>query len=254
MDHNRLKELAGRANNQNTIDQLIIEKALIVKQYDEAIAALKDQRTVNEGLFSTLSAAVGTVAKIGKKGAEAVAGKVRQVSGAVKEIYLDQKAKAELKELTSGMKEAISDFAELEKKVPTLLKRDKEVADALTVFKDLFNKTLEIIGSRAAVTEGAVTMSEINDVLISEGLFLEGAAEQDMNVLKYVIVKELGRDVAVKGGVLIVSGFETENNQKADQEDITDKIKKLKSEGKLRSASVTAVNDFDRKIIRIYAE
>lgn len=248
MNLDRFLALSGKNPQQQTLDRLTADLAKINEQYARAINDVKAGKQINEGIFSAIKAAITTVGKVGAAGANAVANKVKELSSAVKNLYLDAKAKQELKDLIAGLKAAIADFEKLETKVPTILDRDEEVKKEIDLFKDLFAKTIESLSARLASAEGVKEALDIKDLLIAEGVLLEGNAMQDANALQYVIVKDLGRDVKVKNGKLHVTGYANEGEEKAGAAEITDQVDKLKKAGKIKS-SVNVANDHANKTV-----
>ena len=172
MDIQRLKALSGYNPKQQKINDLKAEHARVNKLYEQLIRDLEQHRQIDEGLFDGIRAAFSTVGAIGAKGAKVVSDKVKKVGSDVKEIYLDQKAKIELKGLAKNLAKASDDFAKAEASAKTIIDRDKEVAKIMTIFKDAFKTTVDMINARMASARGAVTegWEDEGDVLDEEQL------------------------------------------------------------------------------------
>lgn len=150
----RLQQLSGRNPNDDTVKVLQQEAQRVQEAYTVTIDALKNNRQIDEGLFTNLTAAIKTVGQIGKNGAASVVDKAKKLGAAVKTIYTDKKAQLELKKLLNTMRTAIYGFDKMEGEAPTILAKDAEVKKALAVFRDLFTKTIDLLSARAAVQEG----------------------------------------------------------------------------------------------------
>lgn len=161
MNLDRLKTLSGADTKTQQLKQLVVERDQINAAYDKAISDLQRGQQLDESLSSALGAALMTLGKLGAKGVSELGSKIAAVAtnyakkagAAVKEVYLDQKAKLELKRFQKGMKYIISDFANIERDIPTLISRDKEIAALMEAYKKHFEQTLGLLAARMELKE-----------------------------------------------------------------------------------------------------
>lgn len=157
MDKNRLLHLSGLNPQHKTLDELKADRQKMLEAYDRLIQDVEAGHQLDEGLFTSLKATLATVGQLGAAGAKKVADAAKKVAADVKEVYLDNKAKAELELLVKNIKKVITDFEAIEKDASTIIKRDPEVAKEMELFKSLFVKLLDTLQARLAIAKGGET-------------------------------------------------------------------------------------------------
>lgn len=150
-DLNRIKQLSGMHPNRALLEQLNAEKASVVLAYDQLIREAEKGQQIDEGLFTSLKATLATVGHLGASGAKKIAAAAKNVAANIKELYLDQKAKAELQLLVKNIKVAITNFEAMEKDASTIIQRDQDVQKEMALFKTLFTKLLETLETRLSL-------------------------------------------------------------------------------------------------------
>jgi poly-gamma-glutamate capsule biosynthesis protein CapA/YwtB (metallophosphatase superfamily) len=141
------------------LEQLKADKEVAMAAYDQLIASAEQGQQLDEGLFTSLKAALSTVGQLGAKGAKkvggavssagsATAGAVKKVSADVKELYLDNKAKAELEDLVKSLRGIVSDFEKIEKDSSVILKKDAEIKKEMELLATLLNKVIGSVSIR----------------------------------------------------------------------------------------------------------
>lgn len=154
IDTNRLKQLSGMNPQRAVLEELKAERTASIAAFDRLISEVEQGRQLDEGLFTSLKATLATVGQLGAAGAKKVADAAKKVADNVKEVYLDNKAKAELELLVKNIKKVIADFEMIEKDAATIIKRDPEVAKEMELFKSLFTKLLDTLSTRLAIAKG----------------------------------------------------------------------------------------------------
>lgn len=157
IDTSRLKQLSGLHPQRAVLEDLKSNRQKSIDAYDQLIREVEQGRQLDEGLFTSLKATLATVGQLGAAGAKKVKDAARKISSDVKEVYLSNKARAELTQMVKNMNEAAKLFEKMEKDSATIFARDAEIKEAMTVFKNLFNKTSELLAARQQVaikTEG----------------------------------------------------------------------------------------------------
>lgn len=161
----RIRELAGLSTTEQVISELESSRQAITEAHNSAIKQAKAGLRIDEGLFSTLIAALSTAGQASLLGTKAIVDKAKKLAEPIKQLYLDNKAKAELKELATKTEEVAKNFEEMEKEASTLIKRDKDIATSINAFKaalqDFIGK-LTVRGSVVQATESQVQITELN--------------------------------------------------------------------------------------------
>ena len=179
----RLRELAGFNDRQAQIDALKESRVQLLAAHDLAISQAEKGLQIDEGFFSGMKAAFATALTGSKMASKAVAKRAAALSDNVKKIYLNEKAKIELKNLITGVKDIAGRFEKLEKDVPTLLAKDERVSEIVKVFADALETLENELVARAIPPEKVdPTMSEetIHELLqqfLSEESLLTGNAK-----------------------------------------------------------------------------
>ena len=169
-DLNRMRELAGFHPKQDLISELKVSRDQLLASYDQLIKQVENGNQIDEGFFTSLSAALKTAGQISKKGAKAAAEKVAKLANGVKQMYLDNKAQAELKNMIDSLARIQNTLNTIEKESPTILSRDSEVKHAFNLLIDVLTKITDQVAARLAVpvatSEGrAVSEADIEKIL-----------------------------------------------------------------------------------------
>ena len=153
MSLDRMLTLAGFDKKQADINALLESKRLLVEAHDLAIAQVKAGQQLDEGFFTGLRAAMAAAGNITGKVSKSIARKAAALADNIKTIYQDEKAKVELKELLKAMAKIAGDFEEVEKKAPTILKKDERVREVVKVFRDALETMQYDLQARALPPE-----------------------------------------------------------------------------------------------------
>jgi hypothetical protein len=92
-------------------------------------------------------------------------------------MYLDNKARDELKSMTKALGDVVNTFQKVEDNSKTILSRDKEVAAEIKLFKDLLLKTIESLAARLQVQNEGLQDEDIRDLMIEHGYLVDDSAE-----------------------------------------------------------------------------
>lgn len=169
-DLNRMRELAGFHPKRDLVTELKASRAQIIADYDKLIKQVENGYQINEGFFTSLTAALKTVGQATKAGAKAAAEKAAKLSSNLRNMYLDNKAQAELKNMIDSIARLNHTLDGIEKEAPTVLSKDSEVKTAMGLLKDVLVKVIDQLSARIAVpsaqAEGReVTIADIEKVL-----------------------------------------------------------------------------------------
>lgn len=176
-DINRFRTLAGFNPRQDTIDALKESKRQLIEAHDRAIKQVENGQPLDEGLMTGLRAALATVASGSVKATKSIARRASELGDNIKKLYLDEKCKIELKDMLKGMVTLAGQFETLEKKAPTLLKKDERVREIVKVFRDAMQTMMSELQARALPPDRVEpTLSEAEAMQLIE-LFL---AEEDL--------------------------------------------------------------------------
>ena len=173
LSQSRLRELAGFNAQQDQINNLKESRIQLLAAHDLAIAQAEKGLQIDEGFFTGMAAAFNTALSGTKMASKAVVKKAAALSDKVKTIYMDEKAKIELKNLVKGVKGIAGTFEKLEKEISTLLSKDQRIAEIVKVFADALN-TLEyelvarMIPEKIDPTLGEDAIKKLVDDLLSE--------------------------------------------------------------------------------------
>lgn len=149
MSLDRMLTLAGFDKKQELIVSLKESKRQLVEAHDRAIRQAESGVPLDEGLFTGLRAALATVATASSKASKSVARKAAELGDNVKKLYLDEKAKIELKSMLKGMVGIAAAFEKLEKDAPTIIKKDERVREIVKVFRDAMETMMKDLQARA---------------------------------------------------------------------------------------------------------
>lgn len=152
-DLERIKQLSGMHPQRALLEELKADRSATLAAYDQLIRDVEQGHQLDEGLFTNLKATLASVGQLGAIGAKRISDAARKVASDVKEVYLDQKAKIELENLTKKLKSTLSDFETMEKDASTIIKRDPEVRQEMVLFKKVFEKLLETLGTRTMLAK-----------------------------------------------------------------------------------------------------
>lgn len=167
---NRLQKLAGVDPKRDLIEALKQERDKISAAHDVLIEQVRTGAQIDEGLFSTLKAAMNTAIQASTKAASSVVDKAKQLAAPIKQLYLDNKAKEELIELTKGIGGIITAFDKIESNAHTILSRDTEVQKEIQLFKDLLQKTFETLTARLNPQQSeSLEDPRIKDMMVEHG-------------------------------------------------------------------------------------
>lgn len=173
-DLNRFRVLAGHNPRQDSINALKESKRQLIEAHDRAIKQVENGYPLDEGLMTGLRAALATVASGTVKASKSIARKASELAEPIKKLYLDEKAKIELKGLLKGMVSLAGEFEKLEKEAPTLLKKDERVREIVKVFRDAMETMMTELQARAlppdrvAPTLGESEVKAILDEFLAE--------------------------------------------------------------------------------------
>lgn len=137
------------------VEQLKADREQTIAAYDLLITSAEQSQQIDEGLFTNLKATLATLGHLTGASAKKVADIAKKVTADVKEVYVSNKAKAELEQLVKSVKKVIADFEVIEKDSSTIIKRDPEVAKEMELFATLLNKLLGTLSVRMAMSTGA---------------------------------------------------------------------------------------------------
>lgn len=151
-DLTRLRALSGIQKQTSVVEQLKSDREQTIAAYDKLISDAEQNVQLDEGLFTSLKATLATLGHLTGASAQKLAVAAKKVGADVKEIYLNNKAKAELEQLIKSIKKVISDFETIEKDASTIIKRDPEVAKEMQLFATLINKLLDTLSVRMSVS------------------------------------------------------------------------------------------------------
>lgn len=180
MSLDRMLALAGFNKNKELVDALTESKRQLTAAHDLAITQAKQGVPLDEGFFTGLRAALATAVTAGAKVTKSVARKAAELADNVKTIYQDEKAKLELKELLKGMVKLAGDFEELEKKAPTILKKDERVREVTKVFRDALETMANDLRARALPPEKVdPTMAESEVIELIDQFLAETQPTKD---------------------------------------------------------------------------
>jgi len=164
-DMTRLRMLSGINQPLNPIiEELKADRAATIAAYDKLIADVEQGKQLDEGLFTNLKATFATLGHLTGAGIKKVSDVAKKLGADVKEIYLDNKAKAELEMLVKSIKKVITDFEGIEKDAATIIKRDPEVAKEMELFATLINKLLGTLSVRLEVSKGGAKGPDMRDL------------------------------------------------------------------------------------------
>jgi hypothetical protein len=202
---NRLQKLAGVDPKRELIEALKKERDEISVAHDILIEQIRTGAQIDEGLFSTLKAAMNTAIQVSTKAASSVVDKAKALAAPIKQLYLDNKAKEELIDLTKGIGGIITSFDKIESDAHTILSRDTEVQKEIQLFKDLLQKTFETLTARLNPQQSeSLEDPRIKDMMIEHGyleidsvkLIMEAAESDD--VIAQVLTSKEYQDAASK--------------------------------------------------------
>lgn len=166
MSLDRMLTLAGFDKKQDALSALKLSKSQLVEAHDLAIKQVERGLPVDEGLLTGLRAALATVASGSVKATKSLARKAAELGDNVRKLYLDEKAKIELKNLLKGMLPIAAAFEKLEKDSPTIIKKDERVREIIKVFRDAMDTMVRELKVRS-VPESEVTEA-LTDARIDE--------------------------------------------------------------------------------------
>jgi hypothetical protein len=163
--------LAGFDKKQETINALKASKKQLVEAHDNAIKQAEKGLPIDEGLMTGLRAALATVASGTVKATKSLAKQAVELGDNIKKMYTDEKAKIELKDMLKGMVGIAGSFETLEKKAPTIIKKDERVREIVKVFRDAMETMMKELEKRSiaptltAEVAESMTESEIKALL-----------------------------------------------------------------------------------------
>ena len=161
----RLRMLSGINQPANPlIEELKADRAAAIAGYDKLIKDVEQGKQLDEGLFTSLKATLATVGQLGAAGAKKATDAVKKIAANVKEIYLDNKAKAELELLVKNIKKVITDFEGIEKDASTIIDRDPEVKQEMQLFSTLLSKLLGTLSTRLMLSKGEGSKADTRDL------------------------------------------------------------------------------------------
>lgn len=170
----RMLQLSGKNPRKELSENLRSDLLKLVKSYDTTLEQIRLNQQLDEGIFTSLKAALSTAATLGKFGVDAVKAKAAKLAANVKEMYKTAKAKAELTNLISGLKKIVEMFDELSSDSPTIIKADAEVKKELDLFYDVFRNSINTLASRMAISEGIINDdSQIKNMMVEMGMISE---------------------------------------------------------------------------------
>lgn len=163
---NRIRTLAGLSDTDMIVSELEAQKSALAEAHNLAIRQVKAGVRIDEGLFSTLVAALSTAGQATMMGSKAIADKAKKLAGPIKQLYLDAKAKAELKELSDAVGEVAKTFDSMEKDAKTLIARDGDVKTGFAAFK----AALQDFGSKLTVRMAATQANESQEQITPDNV------------------------------------------------------------------------------------
>lgn len=184
----RMQTLAGLSATDTVIAELKASKKSLDDAHDLAIKQAAAGNRIDEGLWKAMLAGLATAGQATLMGTKAVAAKAAKLAEPIKQLYLDNKAKLELKALLSGATDASKAFEEMESEAPTLLKRDADVKTAMEAFKSAmqsFIGTLTVRGAAIQANEAKVIIDETNVSKLFEE-FLGEEFSAPLNKVKWI--------------------------------------------------------------------
>jgi hypothetical protein len=164
MSLDRMLTLAGFDKKQETINALKASKKQLVEAHDNAIKQAEKGLPIDEGLMTGLRAALATVASGTVKATKSLAKQAVELGDNIK-------AKIELKDMLKGMVGIAGSFETLEKKAPTIIKKDERVREIVKVFRDAMETMMKELEKRSiaptltAEVAESMTESEIKALL-----------------------------------------------------------------------------------------
>jgi hypothetical protein len=173
MDKARLMKLAGIDPKANVVSELRSAREQLNEAHTTLIRQLEDNAQLDEGLFDSLKAALTTAGQLTVVGAREAAKKAKALTEPIKQMYLDNKARGELTKLTQDIAKVIASFADVETKAPTVISRDKEVADEIKLFKSLLQRTLDTLTARLSVQNEGLLDPAIKNIMLEHGYIEE---------------------------------------------------------------------------------
>lgn len=167
----RMQTLAGLSATDQVIAELKASKQRLGEAHDLAIKQAAAGNRIDENLWQKLVAALSTAGQATVMGTKAIAAKAAKLAEPIKQLYLDNKAKLELKALLAGTEDAAKAFEEMADEAPTLLKRDAEVKTAMEAFKAQMQAFISMLTTRGAAiqaNESQVNIDETNVTALFE--------------------------------------------------------------------------------------
>jgi myosin heavy subunit len=201
---NRMLKIAGVNPKRVLINELKAARDELNNAHDQLIHQIEAGVQIDEGLFSALKTALQTASQVGTTSAKAAVEKARKLAEPVKQMYLDNKARDELKSMTKALGDVVNTFQKVEDDSKTILSRDKEVASEIKLFKDLLLKTIESLAARLQVQNEGLQDEDIRDLMIEHGYLADDSAEDlleaklDNAVLQQVKDSQEFKDLTAK--------------------------------------------------------
>ena len=175
---NRMLTLAGMNPKKVLVTELKTARDALTEAHDVMIAQIEAGAQIDEGLFGALKAALQTAAQVGAKGAKVAVEKAKKLAEPVKELYLDNKARIELKAMTKSIATVIASFEKIEGESKTILARDRDLYSEIALFKDLLKRTLDSMAARLQVQQEGMEDADIRDLMIEHGYLVDESAEE----------------------------------------------------------------------------
>lgn len=155
-DITRLRMLSGIQQPMSPVlEQLKADRAATIAAFDKLIADAAAGKQLDEGIFTNLKATFATLGHLTGASIKKVSDAAKKASDQVKQIYLTNKAKAELEVLTKNIKQLIADFEEIEKDAATIISKDPEVKTEMELFAKVLNKLLESLQVRMELSNSS---------------------------------------------------------------------------------------------------
>ena len=153
-DMTRLRMLSGiQPPATPVLEQLKADKAIAMAAYDQLIMAAEQGQQLDEGLFTNLKATFATLGHLTGASIKKVSDAAKKATDQVKEIYTNNKAKAELELLVKSIKKVIADFEGIEKDSATIISKDPEVKKEMELFATVLQKLLGTLQIRLAMSK-----------------------------------------------------------------------------------------------------
>lgn len=170
-DINRIRALAGFHPKRDLVAELKASRNQLMADYDRVIKQVENGAQLDEGFFTSLTTALKTVGHASKTGAKVAAEKAKKLSNNLRNMYLDNAAQAELKNMIDSIARLNHTLEGIEKEAPTVLEKDSEVKTALGLLKDVLVKVIDQLSARIAVPTAAsegrdVTVEDIEKILL----------------------------------------------------------------------------------------